>query len=119
GSCPGDRQEGIMNHTLRSLALVFALTVVTGFVRADEAAWNQWRGPNRDGKIKGFQTPAPWPRGLTRKWKVEVGIGHSSPLVVGNAVFSFAREGEDEVTRRLDLATGNPVWKKSYPAPYE
>jgi outer membrane protein assembly factor BamB len=102
------------------IRLLLGLTVGLGMLsRADADDWNQWRGPNRDGKIPGFQTPALWPKKLTRRWKVEVGTGHSSPLIVGEAVFIFARQGGDEVIRRLDLATGRPVWKESYPAPYE
>jgi outer membrane protein assembly factor BamB len=38
---------------------------------------------------------------------------------VGNAAFVLTREGESEVARRLDLATGRQVWRSSYPAPYE
>jgi outer membrane protein assembly factor BamB len=81
--------------------------------------WNQWRGPRRDGKVLDFRAPTAWPKELTRKWKVEVGVGHSSPLVVGDVVFLHSREGEDEVIRRINLQTGKEVWKESYPAPYE
>lgn len=97
-------------------ALTFALVIITSVVRAD---WNQWRGPNRDGKVVGFQLPNPLPKQLTRMWKVEVGTGHSSPLVVGSSVFVFARQDNNEVVRCLELATGKEVWKQSYPAPYE
>jgi outer membrane protein assembly factor BamB len=81
--------------------------------------WPQWRGPNRDAHVAGFAAPAAWPKELSKKWSVEVGIGHSSPLIVGNRAFQFARQGENEVTRCLDLATGRELWKDSYPAPYE
>lgn len=83
------------------------------------ADWNQWRGPNRDGKIEGFAAPAQWPKELNRKWKVEVGEGHASPLIVGDRVFIFARQGDDEVARCLELVTGKEVWRQSYPVPYE
>jgi outer membrane protein assembly factor BamB len=93
-----------------------ALVILASAVCAD---WNQWRGPNRDGKVVGFQLPNPLPKQLTRRWKVEVGAGHSSPLVVGNSVFVFTRQGDNEVVRCLELATGKEVWQQSYPAPYE
>jgi outer membrane protein assembly factor BamB len=83
------------------------------------ADWNQWRGPNRDGKVIGFPLPNPLPKQLTRKWKVEVGAGHASPIVVGSSTFVFARQGENEVVRCLDLATGKEIWKQSYSALYE
>jgi len=93
-----------------------ALVILESAVCAD---WNQWRGPNGDGKVVGFQLPNPLPKQLTRRWKVEVGAGHSSPLVVGNSVFVFTRQGDNEVVRCLELATGKEVWQQSYPAPYE
>jgi outer membrane protein assembly factor BamB len=87
--------------------------------RRSPAPWNQWRGPGRDGRIVGFPAPARWPKQLTHRWKVTVGIGHSSPLAVEDGVFVFTREGGDEVIRRLALATGREVWKSRYAAPYE
>jgi outer membrane protein assembly factor BamB len=47
-----------------------------------------------------------------------VGLGHASPIVAGGRVLAFCREGEDEVLRALDLATGREVFRQSYPAPY-
>src|SRR5438874_1742152 len=80
--------------------------------RAGAQGWNQWRGPNRDGRIAGFRAPEKWPAKLARKWKVEVGEGHASPLAVGDSAYVFTRQGESEVVRRLDLATGHERWKK-------
>ncbi len=81
--------------------------------------WNQWRGPNRDGRVKGFAEPSAWPKYLAKRWRVEVGIGHASPLIVGGNAFVFSRQGDDEITRCLDLGTGKEIWKRGYPAPYE
>lgn len=81
--------------------------------------WSQWRGPARAGVVSGFKAPAQWPGQLQRVWKVEVGIGHASALIVERAAYVFSREGDEEVARRLDLATGREVWKERYPAPYE
>jgi hypothetical protein len=51
-------------------------------------------------------------------WKASVGLGHASPVVVGQAVYVFAREGNDEVASAFDLASGRRLWRQSYPAPY-
>ncbi len=83
------------------------------------ADWSQWRGPNRDGHVAGFTAPATWPSELKRLWKVEVGQGHSSPVVVGDRVFVFSRQEEEEVVRALALADGRTLWSGRYPAPYE
>ena len=53
--------------------------------------WPQWRGPNRDNKVTGFTAPPTWPKTLTQKWKVKVGAGDSSPVLVGDKVYVLAR----------------------------
>jgi len=47
--------------------------------------WPQWRGVNRDGAAT-FAAPAAWPEALNLKWKVEVGLGYSAPIIVGDRV---------------------------------
>ena len=84
------------------------------------ADWPQWRGPARDGIAPGFRAPAAWtPASLRSAWTVKVGEGHASPVVVGERVYAFAREGEQEVLRCLHLADGREIWKEAYAAPYE
>jgi outer membrane protein assembly factor BamB len=78
--------------------------------------WPQWRGPNRDNKVVGFAAPKEWPKELTKKWKVNVGKGEGSPLLVGDKIYVFARQGDEEVTLCLDAATGNEIWKDKYAA---
>ena len=94
--------------------LLAALLAATG-VSAD---WPQWRGPGRDGLIPAFAPRAAWPNKLVAGWRVPVGIGHASPIVVGDRVYVFTREGEDEVLQALDLASGARAWRQAYPAPY-
>ena len=81
--------------------------------------WTQWRGPDRDAVFQAGQALGPWPTALTRRWRAEVGSGQSSPVVSGNTVFLFSREGEMEVARALDLESGRPLWRQGYRAPYE
>ncbi len=76
--------------------------------------WPQWRGPNRDARATGFQAPAAWPKTLTKKWQVKVGDGVATPALVDGKLFVFAREGEVEVLRCLDAASGNEIWKQQY-----
>jgi len=83
------------------------------------ADWPQWRGPNRDGRVAGLAPRASWPETLTPGWKVAVGAGHASPIVSGDRVYQFSREGESEVVRALDLASGRELWKQAYPAAYQ
>ncbi|NQT03524.1 MAG: hypothetical protein HQ580_15965, partial [Planctomycetes bacterium] len=64
--------------------------------------WPQWRGPNRDGKVRGFKAPRQWPNELTQKWKTTVGSGDATPALVGNKLYVFTRQGDEEVTLCLD-----------------
>jgi outer membrane protein assembly factor BamB len=79
--------------------------------------WPQWRGPKRDGSIAAA-LPTQWPEALTKRWEVTVGEGHASPVVSGNRVVVFSREGDQEIVRALDLATGKEIWRAAYPAPF-
>jgi len=55
------------------------------------------RGPNRDGKAAGFSAPETWPKQLVQKWKVTVGVGDSTPALVGDRLYAFGRQENDEV----------------------
>jgi len=78
--------------------------------------WPQWRGPNRDGKLSGFTAPQKWPAELTQKWTVTVGSGDASPPLVGDRLYVFARQGEEEVTLCLNAANGKKLWMDKYAA---
>src|SRR3990170_1147899 len=56
---------------------------------------------------------------LTELWKVEVGLGYATPLLVGDRVYMYTRQGEDEVMMALDAGSGQVIWRTSYPARFE
>ena len=60
-----------------------AVVLLVGVKTLRAGDWSQWRGSNRDGKITGFEAPETWPQQLTLKWKVNVGLGDSTPALVG------------------------------------
>jgi outer membrane protein assembly factor BamB len=86
---------------------------------ASAAEWPQWRGPNRDGAVTSFDSPASWPASLTERWKADVGTGYATPLLVGDRLYMFTRQGDDEVMTALEPDSGKIVWRTSYPAPFE
>lgn len=96
--------------------ICIALALITQFSFAQD--WPQWRGPNRDGVAASFAAPKVWPDKLKTIWKVQVGIGHASPVVVGRRVYLHSRQDETEVVSCFDLATGKQLWRDSYPTPY-
>ena len=108
---------------LRNAALVAIVAAgeLTGVVAAQNTAadWPQWRGPNRDGTLATFVEPRTWPERLTERWKIDVGTGYATPIVVGNRVYAFSRQQENEVMRAIDADSGKVVWDTSYPAPFK
>jgi outer membrane protein assembly factor BamB len=80
--------------------------------------WPQWRGPNRDG-AGSFDAPATWPASLEQHWRVDVGFGYATPVLVDDRIFMYTRQGEEEVMTALDAASGDVVWRSGYPAPFQ
>ena len=78
----------------------------------------QWRGQHRDGAASAFSEPDTWPDALTRHWTVEVGDGYATPIIVGSTVYTFTRQGDDEVVTAIDAATGEMAWDSRYRAPH-
>jgi outer membrane protein assembly factor BamB len=91
------------------------LAVAAGAVTAQD--WPQWRGANGDAKVEGFKAPKTWPSALTAKWKVAVGLGDSTPALVGDRLFVFSRVETEENVICLNAADGREIWRKKYEAP--
>jgi outer membrane protein assembly factor BamB len=81
--------------------------------------YTQWRGRDRDGSASAFVEPKLWPEKLSRRWKVEVGEGYATPLVIGDRVYVFSRRDGKEVMTALRAADGTVVWQTGYVAPYK
>ena len=104
---------------MRAILLALTLVTTTALTFAQNADWNQWRGPRRDGIVQAFTAPSAWPDRPKQLWKVPAGIGHSSPVVSGNRVFLFSRIGEQEALTAYDAASGKQIWRQAYDAPYQ
>ena len=107
----------------RNLRTVVALAILAGLTAPAPVAagqdWPQWRGPNRDGAVTSFSEPASWPERLTAQWTVDVGLGYATPLLVGDRIYMYTRQNEDEVMMALDARSGEIIWRTSYPAPFD
>ena len=94
---------------MRAIVFLFLSTVSL----ADAADWPQWRGPSRDGAVAGK-----WPDGLdgiARVWRVELQPSYSSPVVVGEQIFTTETVSKKlERVRALDRATGKVIWEKTW-----
>jgi outer membrane protein assembly factor BamB len=100
------------------VAIVIAGVVSVGEAQGPSGDWLQWRGPNRDGAIASFTAPSQWPEKLVQRWKVDVGLGYATPLVAGNRVYMFSRQGDNETMSALDAGTGKVLWQTGYAAPF-
>lgn len=98
------------------MSRLWSAVLAVALVAAD---WPQWRGPNRDGHAAPDGLPARWPDKLAPAWSVEVGDGHGGPVLAGGRVFVHTRQGENEVVRAIDPATGKTVWEKAEPVTAE
>jgi len=94
--------------------VVCVLLVSASVVFAQD--WPQWRGANRDGKVTGFKAPQQWPKELKLRWKTTVGSADATPALVGDKLYVFTRQGDDEVTTCLDAASGKEQWTDKYAA---
>jgi len=105
-----------MKNANRSSIVMVGCVILISAACVFAQDWPQWRGPNRDGKVSGFTAPQKWPKELTQKWKVTVGQGDATPALVGDKLYVFTRQGEEEVTLCLDAGTGKEIWRDKYAA---
>jgi outer membrane protein assembly factor BamB len=103
---------------LRTCALLGVLSLLLMAAVAPSADWPQWRGPQRDGSIPALAEPKSWPEKLRPGWKIQVGEGHSSPILAAGRIFVFTRQRDREVASAIDPPGGTVLWQQSYPAPY-
>src|ERR1700730_6422430 len=92
------------HHTRRAMRLAAVVLVSSAAVSLAQPSaedYTQWRGQNRDGSASAFSPPKTWPDKLPLKWKVDIGAGYATPLVVGSRVYTIARQGGDEVMMAL------------------
>src|SRR5512144_986349 len=80
-----------------ALAVAVTLACVTTNAQQRPTDYPQWRGPARNGSASAFEVPRTWPERLVRKWRVTVGEGYATPLLVGDTIYTFTRRNNQEV----------------------
>ena len=91
-----------------SIGTLLTLTVTLCLAHADEAPWNQFRGPNGDGKATA-NLPIKFSETENVRWKVAIpDDGWSSPVVWGNEIWLTTGSDEKRELRAIsvDLDTG-------------
>ena len=91
------------------------LTLLCALSLTAQQGWTQWRGPDRNGVVSGFDVPEKWPTSLKRQWSATVGDGYSCPVVTGGRVYQLTRRGDREHVTCFELKTGKVIWQHDYP----
>lgn len=97
--------------------LVLALILSGGFAQtAAGENWPAWRGPRGDGSSLERCAPTKWSATQNVLWKTEIpGVGHSSPIVWGDRVFTATAipEKKERALVCLERKTGAILWQKT------
>lgn len=110
-------------HALRlSLVGISLLGTLAGGPGASPQGhdWPGLLGPNRDGRSAETGLDFGWGEaGPPLLWEKSAGLGFSAPAIAGGRVFFFDREGDLARLRALHAATGEELWRSTYPTSYE
>src|SRR5436190_5324220 len=99
-----------MTKTIAAMGLGIVL-LASHCVRA--ADWPQWRGVNRDGISAETGLLKQWPaEGPKVLWQAtDLGMGYSTPAVVGGRLYVLANTGvDDEFVKAISAKDGTTIW---------
>ena len=92
------------------IALLFLVVPEKGI---DAADWGHWNGPHRNGttpETSGWNGKD-WLRDKPA-WRGTVGDGGTTPLVVGDRLYTMGWENDKDTVYCLHAHTGKRIWEK-------
>ena len=103
-----------MHMNFRSLSVIIVLLLLTSAASTQAENWPNWRGPKGDGTSSETNLPTKWDTTTNVLWKVPIpGIGHASPIVWGDRLFTVTAKAEthEKLLLCYDIKNGNLLWQ--------
>ncbi|MDA1191262.1 MAG: PQQ-like beta-propeller repeat protein [Candidatus Poribacteria bacterium] len=99
---------------LRWLSISITLALIASNALAGD--WHQWRGPDQNGISP---EPFGWTQGEpTELWRVPLGEGFSSVVVVKGRAYTMYSDDTDEYVICVNADTGDEIWRRRTDARY-
>ena len=97
--------------------VLFLLLTLPLTVSAD---WNDFLGPERNGKSAEKIEIAPWRNtGPPVVWHKKIGTSYGAPTIADGRLFIFGRHGDMARLTCMESDTGTELWRFEYPTDYE
>jgi outer membrane protein assembly factor BamB len=103
-----------MYMNFRFFAPIIILLMFTSVTEMRAENWPNWRGPNGDGTSSEINLPTKWDSITNVLWKVQLpGIGHASPIVWGDKLFTVTAkpETQEKILLCYDTKKGDLIWR--------
>ena len=100
----------------RFLSLIILSQMIMSQSVAQAENWPRWRGPNGDGTSSETNLPTQWDTITNVLWKSPVpGIGHASPIVWGDRLFTVTAipETQEKLLLCYDIKNGSLLWQET------
>ncbi|MDE0016254.1 MAG: PQQ-binding-like beta-propeller repeat protein [Candidatus Poribacteria bacterium] len=107
-------------RTLARVTLFLLSLPLTLLADAQASDWNDFLGPQRNGKSEAKIDIAPWGKtGPPIVWHQRIGTSYGAPTVANGRLFIFARHGDMARLTCMESDTGTEFWRFEYPTDYE